>query len=349
MIEMGSGSITAPPSPGRGSRSTVGRILGWTFLWLAFLLLSLWALAALYVDCRIPALRVPAVLVYVAAVIVIMFRVGRWKAACCFGCFCVVLLWWLGLQPSNEGNWRPDDARPAWAEIDGDRVTIHNVRNCDYRSETEFSHCWTDRSYDLSQLRGVDFFFVNWGIPWIGHPIVSFDFGDDRHLAFSVEARYKVGQEYSSLLGFFRQYELIFIAADERDVIRLRTNFRKDEEVYLYRTVVSPAVARKLLLVYLTDLNRLKDHPEWYNALTKNCTTAIDRQIRAELPAAGRWSYRLLLNGTLDELEYERGRLVTGGLPFAELKAREHLNAVARTVGESPEFSKLFRAGRVGF
>jgi hypothetical protein len=192
-------------------------------------------------------------------------------------------------------------------------------------------------------------FFVNWGVRWIGHPIVSFDFGDSRHLAFSIEARYKTGQTYSAILGFFRQYELIFIAADERDVIRLRTNYRKGEQVFMYRTNVPANIAQKFLLTYLDYLNRLRDHPEWYNAVTKNCTTTINSQLSADIPNATPWTYKLLLNGTLDELLYDRGRLVTDGLPFAELKQREHINPLAQTLGQSPEFSALIRAGRVGF
>lgn len=341
--------ISATASSGRSIGRTIGRILGLGFLWFALLLLNLWAVAAIYVDCRIAALRLPLAVIYVAVLISLLIWVKRWTALACFGCFCVVLVWWLMLKPTNEADWRADVARTAWADIDGDQVTVHNVRNCDYRSETEYSNCWTDRSFDLSQLRGVDFFFVNWGIPWIGHPIVSFDFGHGRHLAFSIEARYKDGQTYSSFLGFFRQYALIFVAADERDVIRLRTNFRKDEEVYMYRTNVPPEIARKLFLTYVAHLNRLKDHPEWYNAVTKNCTTTIDDEISQDLPDPKPWTYRLLLNGTLDDLLYERGRLVTGGLPFPELKQREHINPYAHTVGESPDFSTLIRMGRVGF
>ncbi len=338
-----------PLSQHRGPARTTVRILAAVLLWFVLLLLTLWAVAALYVDIRIAALRIPLIVVYIVTVIALLFLVRRWKAIACFACFCVALIWWLSLKPSNEGDWRADDARTAWAEIAEDQVTIHNVRNCDYRSETDFSNCWSDRTYDLSQLRALDFFFVNWGIPWIGHPIVSFDFGDNQHLAFSVEARYKVGQDYSSILGFFRQYALIFIAADERDVIRLRTNFRKDEEVYMYRTTVPAPLARKLFMVYVNYLNRLKDHPEWYNALSNNCTTAIDGQLRAELPKASPWTYRFLLNGTLDELEYERGRLVTGGLPFPELKQQSHINSLAKTIGDSLDYSALIRAGRVGF
>jgi hypothetical protein len=325
------------------------RILGAIFLWLILLLLNLWAVAAIYVDCRISALRIPLAVLYVIAALFLLVWVRRAKALASFACFCVVLAWWLSLTASNDRNWRPDCARTASAEINGDQVTVQNVRNCKYVSETEYTDCWSDRTYDLSQLRGADFFFVNWGIPWIGHPIVSFDFGNGQHLAFSIEARYQVGQTYSSILGFFRQYELIFIAADERDVIRLRTNYRKDEEVYMYRTNVPAAIARKLFFTYVEYLNHLHHHAEWYNAVTKNCTTTIDKEMSKDLPDPKPWTYRLLLNGSLDQLMYERGRLVTGDLPFPELKQREHINPFAHTVNESPDFSTLIRAGRVGF
>ncbi len=339
--------LTSPSGP--HSLLAICRAIGTAFMWLTLVLLNLWAAAAIYVDCRIPALRIPLTLIYLAILILVIVATRRYRALYCLICFCVVLLWWLSLKPSDEGNWRADVAKKAWAETTGDRITIHNVRNCDYSSETEFTNCWSDRTYNLSDLRAVDFFFVNWGVRWIGHPILSFDFGNNQHLAFSIEARYKEGQTYSAILGFFRQYTLIFIAADERDVIRLRTNYRKDEEVYMYRTNASPEIARRLFFTYVDYLNRLRDHPEWYNAVTKNCTTALDSQLSADLPTQNPWTFRLLLNGTLDELLYERRRLVTGGLPFPELKQRQHINPFAHTVNQSPDFSALIRAGRVGF
>lgn len=339
--------LTSPSGP--HSLLAICRAIGTAFMWLTLVLLNLWAAAAIYVDCRIPALRIPLTLIYLAILILVIVATRRYRALYCLICFCVVLLWWLSLKPSDEGNWRADVAKKAWAETTGDRITIHNVRNCDYSSETEFTNCWSDRTYNLSDLRAVDFFFVNWGVRWIGHPILSFDFGNNQHLAFSIEARYKEGQTYSAILGFFRQYTLIFIAADERDVIRLRTNYRKDEEVYMYRTNASPEIARRLFFTYVDYLNRLRNHPEWYNAVTKNCTTALDSQLSADLPTQNPWTFRLLLNGTLDELLYERRRLVTGGLPFPELKQRQHINPFAHTVNQSPDFSALIRAGRVGF
>jgi hypothetical protein len=325
------------------------RILGITTVWFLLLLLNLWAVAALYVDCRIVWLRTVLVVIYFVALILLISRTGWRRVLFCAICPCIVIIWWLNLKPSDNGDWRPDVARRAWAETIDDRITLHNVRNCDYRSETEYTNCWSDRTYNLPDLRGADFFFVNWGVRWIGHPIVSFDFGNNQHIAFSIEARYKTGQTYSAILGFFRQYELIFIAADERDVIRLRTNYRKDEEVYIYRTNASADIARKFFLTYVTYLNQLRDHPEWYNAVTKNCTTTLDSKLSEDLPKSKGWSYKLLLNGTLDELLYDRGRLVTGGLPFAELKQREHINPLAQMAGQSPEFSALIREGRVGF
>ena len=223
------------------------RVLGLTLLWFILALLTLWAVAALYVDFRIAALRVPLTVIYVVAIIAILVKVRRrlWAAGLCLVGFCIVLAWWLSLKPSNEGDWQADAARTASVDIDGDRVTIHNLRNCDYITKTEYSNCWSDRTVYLSQLRYADLFFTTWGPKYIGHPILSFQFGDNDHIAFSIEARYKVGQDYSAILGFFRQYELIFITADERDVIRLRTNFRKDEQVFMYRTTVSPDEARR--------------------------------------------------------------------------------------------------------
>jgi len=325
--------------------------IGVAIVWSILALLNLWALAALYVDFRISVLRIPVTLLYLLGIVVILlkFKRSRWTAALCLAGFCCVLAWWLTLKPSNDGDWQPDSARTAWAEIDGDRVTIHNLRNCDYHTETDYANCWSDRTVYLSQIRAADLFLTNWGIPFASHPIVSFRFGDDEHVAFSIEARYKAGQAYSTILGFFRQYGLIFVAADERDVIRLRTNYRKDEEVYLYRVQVQPEVARSMFLTYVTYLNKLKAQPEWYNEVTRNCTTTIQKPLAADTNNPQPWSYKFLLNGTLAELLYDRGRLVTGGLAFPELKQREHINAAGQAANRSPDFSALIRAERIGF
>jgi Domain of unknown function (DUF4105) len=340
------GAVASLPTWLRGLRT-----FGISALWVVLVLLILWATAALYFDLRSASWRIPVTLIFISGIIAILitFRGSRWAAILCLVSFFCVLQWWLGLKPSNDGEWRPDNARTAWIEVIGDRVIIHNLRNCDYRTETDYSNCWSDRTVYLSQIKGADFFLTNWGLSFASHPIVSFQFGDNDHIAFSIEARYRPGQEYSTIDGFFRQFGLIFIVADERDLIRLRTNYRKDEEVYMYRLNASPEVARTMFFTYATYLNNLKDHPEWYNELTRNCTTTIQKPLAADIRNPQPWSYQYILNGKLDELLYDRGRLVTGGLPFPELKQREHINATARSVNDSPDFSALIRAARIGF
>ena len=190
--------------------------------------------------------------------------------------FVVVVAAWLAIPPSNTRDWQPDVATLAFADIHGDRVIVHNVRNAEYRTETDYTVRLEDRALDLSQLRSLDVFLVHWGSRLIAHTIMSWGFEGDRYLAISIETRKEKGEQYSALRGFFRQYELVFVVADERDVVRLRTNVR-GEDVHVYRLDVPPEDARRLLLRYLQEINQLREHPEWYNALTDNCTTAIQR------------------------------------------------------------------------
>jgi hypothetical protein len=317
---------------------------------LVVILLASWAMAALYFDLPIVSWRVPAAVVFGMFVLslLILSRARRLGLAIVFTSFVFVLLWWLSLQPSNDRDWQPDVARTAWAEINGDQVTIHNFRNCDYRTETDYTAVWETRMVDLSRLRGLDVFITYWGSPWIAHPIVSFDFGDQGHVAMSVETRKQVGETYSAVRGFFRYYELIYTIADERDVVRLRTNYRTGEEVYLFHTRATPEQVRAIFLDYLSRANRLRDHAEWYNALTNNCTTNIAPHVAKARGRTVRWDWRILLNGKADEMMYERGDLA-GDLPFAELKQKAHINATARTADHASDFSRLIREGRPGF
>ena len=309
--------------------------------------LTAWAAAALYFDLLPGAsVRTFGASSYGLAMVgaLLTFR-GRGKGiAICLAGFALVLAWWLTLKPSNDRAWQPDVAQTAWAEIDGDHVTIHNVRNCDYRTEGDYTPHWETRSYDLSQIRGMDILLTYWGSPWIAHPIVSFQFGDNDYLAMSIETRKEVGEQYSAIRGFFRYYELIYTVSDERDVVRLRTNYRKGEETYLFHTLATPEHARATFLNYLKKINRIRNRPEWYNALTNNCTTNI-----ATLAGEPQLDWRVLLNGRADQMLYERGDLATGNLPFAQLKQQAHINAAARVANDAPDFSRRIREGRAGF
>ena len=221
-------------------------------------------------------------------------------------------------------------------------VTIQNVRNFKYRSESDYDQRWETRTYDLDRIRGVDLFLSFWGPTQIAHTIASWEFDDGQHLAISIETRKEKGESYSALRGFFRQYELYYVVADERDLVGLRTNYR-GEQVYLYRIRIPASQARALLVDYLDEVNRLAEHPRWYNALTQNCTTTI-RGHAQNVGAGGRLDWRLLANGHLDQLLYERGQIDTD-LPFADLRARSNITERARTAGDSPDFSARIRQG----
>ena len=284
-----------------------------------------------------------ALLLLLALVATAIFVRGRLlKLAICLGGLALVTGWWLTIKPTNNRTWQPDVAHTAWAEINGDQVTVHNVRNCEYRTEDDFTPRWDTRTVRLSQITGMDLAITYWGSPWMAHPIVSFDFADALPLCFSIETRKSVGQEYSAVRGLYRQYTLIYIVADERDSIRVRSNYRHGEDVYLYRTLASPPEARERFLEYIQTINRLRDHPRWYNAVTTNCTTSI----RTQRPRNERapWDWRILVNGKGDELLYERHLIATGGLPFSELKQRSYINNLARAADQDPDFSRLIRA-----
>ena len=325
----------------------VVRLIGELAILLAAMIAIAWAFGAVWFDAPFGgANKVGAGIVAIGFASVLAFVRPFWrKIAAVALLFGVVLAWWLTLSPTNDSDWEPDVAKEAWADIQGDEVTLHNVRNCDYRTETDYTPHWETRTVHISQITGIDLAINYWGSPWIAHPIVSFQFADAPPLCFSIEIRKKLGQSYSTIGGLYRQFELIYIAADERDVIRLRTNYRK-EDVYLYHTTISPERARERFLEYVHSINDLRNKPRWYNAITTNCTTSIRTQHppRERVP----WDWRILLNGKGDELLYERHAIVTGGLPFAELKARSLIDARARAANDSPDFSRLIREGLPG-
>jgi hypothetical protein len=269
----------------------------------------------------------------------------RWKAiAAWLVMFTGVLVWWQGLAPSNDRDWLPNVARTPWAAVNGDIVTIHNIRNFTYRTETDFTPAWYDKSYDLRKLEGIDIVASYWMGPDIAHVLVSFAFAGGEHLAMSIETRTEKGEGYSAIKGFFRQYELYYVVADERDVIGLRTNYRRDppEDVYIYRVKTNPEGRRAFFLEYVRQINKLKEQPEFYNSLTTNCTTNIWTNSHVN-PGHLPLSWKILASGHVPEYLFENGRLEDPGQAFADVQRRAHVNARAKAAGIVADFSQRIR------
>ncbi|MFZ5772152.1 MAG: DUF4105 domain-containing protein [Thermodesulfobacteriota bacterium] len=321
------------------------RLLARALMTLPLLPTVAWAAAALWFDgprARWAAGALSASFVLVCLALLCRLRPYRRALLAVLLAFAAVLGWWLTIPPGNDRDWQPEVARTATVSLEGNLLTVHNLRNFDYRSETDFTEHWESRAYDLEQLQGVDIFLCFWGPTAIAHTIASWEFGDGSHLAISIETRKEKGESYSAVRGFFRQFEVYYVVADERDVVRLRTNYR-GEQVYLYRIRMSPPEARALLLDYVAEINRLARHPRWYNALTHNCTTAIRYHLK-HLQRAQQFDWRILANGRVDELMYERGVLSTR-LPLAELRRRSDITARAKAAAGDAAFSARIREG----
>ena len=259
----------------------------------------------------------------------------------------VLLGWWSTLLPSNARDWAPDVAHTVRGEVTGDALTLTDVRNFEWRSESDLTPRWETRSYDLSKLVSVDLIADYWAGEAIAHTLVSFGFSDGRFLTWSIELRRVRGQAWSALAGFFKESELITLVGDERDLIRLRTNVR-GEDLRLYRLKVDPDLARKALLAYVAEANELAGTPQWYNTATTNCTTAVFKIARIVEPGFP-LDWRILLSGYLPDYAYDH-HVLNSGLPFAELRERAKIAARAKAADAAPSaaFSKAIRVGVPG-
>jgi hypothetical protein len=315
---------------------------------------TLWSVFALYYfDLRSAPLRTAlagAFAIFGCAVL-IASSLPRWRmrALVAFAlAFAALLAAWSTIAPSNARDWKPEVAVLPYATLSGTRITLHNVRNFDYRTESDFRVAYYDATVDLNDLESLDLIASYWAGPAIAHVLLSFGFAGGRHIAISIERRDERGEDYSTIKGLFKQYELVYVVADERDVIRLRTNVRRapPEQVYLYRLRGSAANARRLFLEYVHKINALRARPEFYNTLTTNCTSNIWLHSRVN-PGHLSYSWQVLLSGYLPEYLYRNGK-VDVSLPFADLQRRSLINAAARTADRAANFSAHIRAGLPG-
>jgi len=250
------------------------------------------------------------------------------------------------LAPSNFRDWTPEQALLATAETYGNEVTIHNVRNCQYFAADTYLVDYYDKTFNLSDVRSVDFLMVPFeSMPAVAHTLLSFEIarpdGHSDHLAVSVEIRKEKNESYNPVLGSARQYELMYVVADERDVIRQRTNYRH-ENVYLYRTTATSETSQLLLADILNRVNDLAKKPEFYDTLTNNCTTNIVRHIDRVRPNRITYDVRMILPGYSDELAFKQGLLVPYGT-FEQTKEHAYINPLAERYADREDFSELIR------
>ena len=307
--------------------------------------MTAWGVGVLYYSPLAPerwrAIAAGAYAAMTALAFVLLPRRGRTLAGFLI-VFAVLVVLFLNIPASNDRDWQTEVSVTPYATVQGDLVRVHGVRNFDYRTETDFTPRWEDRTYDLRTLDSADVIAVYWAGKAVAHVMVSFGFQGKDYLAISIETRKEKGEEYSTLAGFFRQYELVYIVADERDVIRVRTTYRQpQEDVYIYRTRAPLRNIRRIFLDYIQTMNDMRERPRYYNTLTTNCTTGALFHTRVN-PGSPPLTWKVFLSGHVPEYLYELGGL-DRSMPFPELQRRSWVDERARAAGDAPDFSRRIR------
>ncbi|MGI9517256.1 MAG: DUF4105 domain-containing protein [Pirellulaceae bacterium] len=307
---------------------------------------ALWVFGGIYYDVAQRARWgwAPALIWLVAVTLILVLVRPYWLALVIVLALCLLFLaWWLTQKPSHDRNWEPNFATLPRFTIAGDTLTCEGVRNTQYLSADEYEVQTETRQYSLENLRGMDVLILFWGSNLMCHPIALFDFGDNGYLCFSIEVRYRRGENYSTLRNIYRQNEIMMVVCDERDAILMRTRFSDVNELYLYRMQEDAEFARDFLDRYIKATNDVYDNPRWYNLVTWNCTTTIYWMRRDTIS----WDWRMLLNGNLDRMMYDWGRLFRE-IPFEELKQTSLINERANAASQEG-FSREIREGLPGF
>ena len=332
-------------SPHHGAGSHLSKPLRWLLAGIKALCLILllgWASLAIYYNLPWHWLRLALALAFFIFGVWALWYSRRPRAIGVFAAlFLGVLVWFISIKPSHDRPWRPEVAVMPRAIIDGDRVRITGFRNFEYRSRNDFTVRYEEREVSLSHLNSLDFYLSYfWSDAPVAHTFVSFGFDNAPPVSISIETRPEIGEGFAPLPSLFKQFELIYVVGDERDLVRVRTNYR-NEDVYLYRIQTSPEFARRLFLVYLERINELADRPEFYHLLSNSCTINIVRY--ANLAGrVGRLDIRHIVNGWSDRYLYSAGALDTS-LPFEELRRRSRINETAQAAGNAPDFSQRIR------
>lgn len=245
-------------------------------------------------------------------------------------------------RPSNDRDWIAGMEVMPRADFKGDKISIRNIRSSNYRTYDDFDVNYYDKTFDLGKLTTVDLIVVPFNdMPGIAHTMLSFGFEDEDYVAVSVEIRREKGEKYDVIKGFLRQYELMYVVAEERDVITKNAN-KYPSEVYLYHSTATPEQARELFADVMKRVDKLIEQPEFYNTLTNNCTTNIRGHINHLKPDRVPYDYRVLLPGYADHLAYDLGLIEPEG-SFEQTKERARINYQAYLYRDDSDFSQKIR------
>lgn len=337
-------SAQESPNP-QGSRGWFRKTLGSLAMMvtgLISLLFIAWGSLALHFsDLPGAGLRMALGLVFFLFGIWALWRPYRLRRVAMFAvAYVALLVWWGSIRPSHDRNWRTDVAVMPRATIDGDRVKISGFRNFEYRSLGDYTVRHEERDFDLAHLTSLDFYVSYWAVGPMGHTFVSFNFDNTEPLCISIETRPEVGERFAPIASLFKQFELIYVVGDERDIVGVRTNHR-NEDAFLYRIRIDAPTARRFLRVYLDRVNQLADQPEFYHLLSNNCTINIVRYAN-KIGRTGRLNLNHVLNGFIDQYLYSAG-MIGADVPFEELRRRSHINEAAMAADGAPDFSQRIR------
>lgn len=324
---------------------TTGRMLAWLFCALITLISIVWGTLALWYQ--LPGGDVVRVLgagtwgALALVLLVLAIRRSTWRPLLGYALmYALLLAWWAGIEPGNHRDWADDVSRQLTGEVHGNLVVLHNVRDFNWRSDSDYDTRWDTQSYDLDHLVSADAVLSHWGSDAIAHAMVSFGFDDGRHLVFSVEVRKRRGQQFSSIGGFFKDFEATLIAAPESDLIRVRTNVRGEDD-YLYPLAISHPTMRGLFLSYVDTANKFATTPTFYNTITSNCATVVYRMARHLDPGLP-LDARLLLTGYLPGYLYRIDAL-DHRLTLQQWNARARITERARASKPGDDFSAAIR------
>lgn len=321
----------------------------WRSLFLApLLLLLLWGALALFYQLQLVGwLRWIVILSWTLIQGLLLWgwwRTGSgWQLLAMTTLFVLAVMWWSTIKPSHHRVWAEDVAQLTTADVSGTHVTLHNVRNFEWDTRDKAIARWETRTYDIDDIQSVDMFLSYWMGPAIAHTLVSFGFGNGDYVVWSVEIRREAHESFSSVGGFFKKFETSVVAADENDIIRLRTNAR-GEDVYRYPVAIPLPAARSLFLAYADKANQVADQPRFYHTVIANCTTIVYDLVKRIIPRLPK-DYRLLLSGYLPEYLYEMNAIDTT-LPLAQVRQQAAITEQAKRMPDDAEFSQYIRQGK---